>query len=169
MSRIKFFRRPPAVGSGGVAYARCSTAAATIGWARLRSRYRRSVRTDRSGPAMGHRAEWRVATDGGRPEGRDCAHIALLSDSSTLAATSGDGCTGCRSRGWDWVRLRWCLTCGHVGCCDSSRGAHAHGHYVATGHPLVLSVAPDEDWAWCFADEVFLVPVRGPRGAAPER
>ncbi|MET9602367.1 UBP-type zinc finger domain-containing protein [Streptomyces sp. NPDC006459] len=55
------------------------------------------------------------------------------------------------------VRLRRCVTCGYVGCCDSSRGMHAHGHHVLSGHPVALSLASDEDWAWCFTDEVFLV------------
>jgi uncharacterized UBP type Zn finger protein len=47
-----------------------------------------------------------------------------------------------------------CLTCGHVGCCDSSRHRHATAHYRDTGHPIVRSGEPGEDWAWCFVDEV---------------
>ncbi|MER7761129.1 UBP-type zinc finger domain-containing protein [Streptomyces sp. NPDC097619] len=66
-------------------------------------------------------------------------------------------CADCEARGLRWVRLRWCVTCGYVGCCDSSRAGHAHAHHVATGHPLVLSLAPDEHWAWCYPDELFLV------------
>ena len=45
-----------------------------------------------------------------------------------------------------------CLTCGHVGCCDSSRGRHATGHFEATGHPLMRSMEPGETWAWCYVD-----------------
>src|SRR5207249_3860628 len=45
-----------------------------------------------------------------------------------------------------------CLTCGHVGCCDSSRGRHATAHFEATGHPLMRSVEPGETWAWCYVD-----------------
>ncbi|MET9853144.1 UBP-type zinc finger domain-containing protein [Streptomyces sp. NPDC006450] len=66
-------------------------------------------------------------------------------------------CAECRERGWTWTRLRWCSTCGHIGCCDSSRGRHAYAHHAQTGHPVVLSMDPDEAWAWCFVDEVFLV------------
>ena len=47
-----------------------------------------------------------------------------------------------------------CLTCGHVGCCDSSRGRHATAHFEATGHPLMRSVEPGETWTWCYVDEV---------------
>ncbi|WP_327309617.1 UBP-type zinc finger domain-containing protein [Streptomyces sp. NBC_01298] len=104
---------------------------------------------------MGRGQGWKVAPDGGRPRGRTCTHAAAL---PPLPAPGADaGCAQCRSRGWNWVRLRVCLSCGHVGCCDSSRGHHAHDHYVGTGHPVAVSIAPDEDWAWCFPDEVFLV------------
>ncbi|MCX5231253.1 UBP-type zinc finger domain-containing protein [Streptomyces sp. NBC_00233] len=68
-----------------------------------------------------------------------------------------DGCAECRASGGSWRRLRWCATCGHVGCCDSSPGRHAYEHHESTGHPVVLSLAADENWAWCFEDEVFLV------------
>ncbi|MET7760021.1 UBP-type zinc finger domain-containing protein [Streptomyces sp. NPDC005389] len=75
---------------------------------------------------------------------------------------AGD-CAECRASGGSWRRLRWCATCGHVGCCDSSPGRHAYEHHEATGHPVVLSLAADEDWAWCFEDEVFLVLETVPR------
>ncbi|MFE0641050.1 UBP-type zinc finger domain-containing protein [Streptomyces sp. NPDC058877] len=74
----------------------------------------------------------------------------------------------CAAKGWTWRRLRWCATCGNVGCCDSSRGAHAHAHHLATGHPVAVSLAADEEWAWCFEDELFLVPA-GPRAAPSTR
>jgi uncharacterized UBP type Zn finger protein len=51
-----------------------------------------------------------------------------------------------------------CLTCGHVGCCDSSRNKHATKHFRATGHPIMRSIQPGEDWAWCFIDEIELEP-----------
>ncbi|MEU9002087.1 UBP-type zinc finger domain-containing protein [Streptomyces sp. NPDC048551] len=89
----------------------------------------------------------------------------MPADPPTPAPAPEEGCTDCRAGGWSWVRLRRCLTCGYVGCCDSSRGRHAYAHHTATGHPLVVSLAPDEDWAWCFPDEVFLV--RVPRRPDP--
>lgn len=109
---------------------------------------------------------WRVGPDGGRPQGRSCAHLGLLQASEMAPPAPPVGCADCLARGWSWVRLRRCVTCGHVGCCDSSRGLHAHDHHVRSGHPVVLSLAPDEDWAWCFTDEVFLLR-SGPGG--PER
>lgn len=106
---------------------------------------------------------WRVAPDGGRPTGRACVHA------EAVALPTGEeprACRECVERGWDWVRLRWCASCGHVGCCDSSRGGHAYAHHAATEHPVVVSLARDEDWAWCFPDEVFLVRATGPEAAA---
>jgi hypothetical protein len=55
--------------------------------------------------------------------------------------------------GDSWVHLRECLICGHVGCCDSSPDRHATAHYHATGHPIVRSFEPGEDWRWCYVDE----------------
>ena len=46
----------------------------------------------------------------------------------------------------DWVHLRLCLTCGHVGCCDSSPRRHATAHYEETGHPVIKSFQPGENW-----------------------
>ena len=45
-----------------------------------------------------------------------------------------------------WVSLRRCLTCGHVGCCDSSPGLHATAHHKETGHPMVETLQPGQDW-----------------------
>ena len=56
----------------------------------------------------------------------------------------------------DWVHLRLCQSCGHVGCCDSSPGRHARFHFHTIGHPIVRSLEPGEDWLWCYADEVFI-------------
>ena len=55
-----------------------------------------------------------------------------------------------------WVHLRLCLTCGHVGCCDSSPGRHATKHYHHTNHPIMASFEPGERWAWCYVDELDL-------------
>jgi uncharacterized UBP type Zn finger protein len=69
------------------------------------------------------------------------------------AAPSGEGCVECLATGGRWVHLRRCVECGHVGCCDSSPGTHATRHFGGTGHPLVQSFEPGEDWFWCYADE----------------
>jgi hypothetical protein len=48
------------------------------------------------------------------------------------------------------------MTCGHVGCCDNSKNKHATKHFHSTGHPIIKSYEPDEDWAWCFVDQEFI-------------
>jgi uncharacterized UBP type Zn finger protein len=80
-----------------------------------------------------------------------CAHVEKLPDEVT--PDSAEGCRDCLDAGHhDWVHLRMCLTCGHVGCCDSSPARHATAHYSVTGHPVMRSLEPGEDWRWCFAD-----------------
>jgi thioredoxin reductase (NADPH) len=46
------------------------------------------------------------------------------------------------------------MTCGHVGCCDSSPHKHATRHFHASSHPIIKSFQPGEDWGWCYVDEV---------------
>ncbi|MHA6765287.1 UBP-type zinc finger domain-containing protein [Streptacidiphilus sp. PAMC 29251] len=73
------------------------------------------------------------------------------------AAAEAAGCEECVRTGGRWVHLRECLGCGHVGCCDSSPGQHAYAHaQLPGGHDLARSIEPGEDWAWCYADELFL-------------
>jgi Zn-finger in ubiquitin-hydrolases and other protein len=66
---------------------------------------------------------------------------------------SGPGCADCEQAGGWWLHLRRCAACGHVGCCDSSPSQHATAHWHSTGHPLVQSYEPDEDWFWNFETE----------------
>jgi uncharacterized UBP type Zn finger protein len=66
------------------------------------------------------------------------------------------GCEECLKTGSPWVHLRVCLTCGHVGCCDSSPGRHATKHFHGTRHPIVASFEPGERWAWCYVDQLEL-------------
>ncbi len=68
------------------------------------------------------------------------------------------GCEDCLKLGDSWVHLRLCMSCGHVGCCDSSKNKHATKHFRATDHPLVQSHQPDEDWIYCYVDEVIMEP-----------
>lgn len=78
---------------------------------------------------------------------------------------SVEGCEDCLREGGKWLHLRICLTCGHVGCCDSSPGRHATGHAHASEHPLIRSLEPGEDWSWCVIDELVLS-IPGVRGEA---
>ena len=77
---------------------------------------------------------------------------------------SVEGCEDCLRTGGKWLHLRICLTCGHVGCCDSSPSQHATAHAAATGHRVVQSFEPGEDWFWDYGDESM---VDGPALAPP--
>jgi monovalent cation/hydrogen antiporter len=62
-------------------------------------------------------------------------------------------CVDCVAVGGRWVHLRRCLTCNHIGCCDSSPARHATAHFAATEHPVITSAEPGERWRWCFVDQ----------------
>jgi uncharacterized UBP type Zn finger protein len=64
------------------------------------------------------------------------------------------GCEQCLAAGDTWVHLRMCQICGQVGCCDDSPNRHATAHHRETGHPIVRSVEPGEDWSWCYEDRL---------------
>ncbi|PYE54394.1 cation:proton antiporter [Deinococcus yavapaiensis] len=81
-----------------------------------------------------------------------CTHTSA----ATTVVPRTDGCEECLASGDSWVHLRVCLTCGHVGCCDSSKNKHATKHHHTTAHPLVRSVEKGETWAWCYEDKVTL-------------
>ena len=70
------------------------------------------------------------------------------------AKPSADGCEDCLAAGGEWVHLRMCQECGHVGCCDSSLSRHATAHAQRTGHLVVRSFEPGEGWFYCYADNV---------------
>jgi uncharacterized UBP type Zn finger protein len=76
---------------------------------------------------------------------------------------SVEGCEECLRTGEVWLHLRVCLICGRVGCCDDSPNKHATKHYRESGHPLIHSLEPGEEWTWCYADDVgMLIPeIRG--------
>jgi uncharacterized UBP type Zn finger protein len=77
-------------------------------------------------------------------------HLEQIND---VEAQTPQGCAECLATGSRWVHLRLCLTCGHVGCCDSSPNRHARLHAAAEEHPIVQSFEKGEDWRWCFVDE----------------
>jgi uncharacterized UBP type Zn finger protein len=70
---------------------------------------------------------------------------------------SVNGCEDCLAMGGEWLHLRICLECGKVGCCDDSPNRHASAHAHASGHPLIRSLEPGEDWSWCYVDDVAMV------------
>ncbi|MFI9100559.1 UBP-type zinc finger domain-containing protein [Streptomyces fildesensis] len=80
----------------------------------------------------------------------ECPHVPDLP--RLEPAPLSDTCLECLAVGSHPVQLRLCLTCGHVGCCDSSPYRHATGHFEETGHPVMRSFEPGESWSWCFVD-----------------
>jgi monovalent cation/hydrogen antiporter len=84
-----------------------------------------------------------------RPSDEHCAHLRLA---PVGAAHPEQACEDCLREGTTWVHLRTCLTCGHVGCCDSSPRRHSRAHFGSTAHPVVVSAEPDEAWRWCWVD-----------------
>ena len=87
----------------------------------------------------------------------DCSHLDQVE--ITELPASVDGCEDCLRDGGKWLHLRICLTCGHVGCCDSSPGRHASAHANQHNHPLIRSLEPGEEWSYCFIDDVgMLIP-----------
>jgi len=84
-----------------------------------------------------------------------CTHLDQIA--VTVLPDSIPGCEECLKMGSRWLHLRMCLTCGKIGCCDSSRHQHARRHSEGDGHPLMRSAEPGEDWGWCFVDDVEVV------------
>jgi hypothetical protein len=99
----------------------------------------------------------------------------------TASKPSGNGCAECLAAGGWWLHLRRCAQCGHIGCCDSSPSQHASKHFASTGHPVVASFEPGEDWFFDYGTQrmikgVELLPPRshpatqpapGPAGRVP--
>lgn len=83
-----------------------------------------------------------------------CAHMTQVRE----VVPRSEGCEGCLALGAPWTRLRMCRICGYVGCCDSTPGRHATQHFRDTGHPIMRSIEPDEDWSWCYVDALLIAP-----------
>lgn len=91
-----------------------------------------------------------------------------MSDTASIDPTalpSGDGCAECDSAGGWWFHLRRCAACGHIGCCDSSPSQHASAHAATSGHPVIQSFEPGEEWFWSYPDKQLFE--SGPALAAP--
>lgn len=85
---------------------------------------------------------------------RPCEHLRDLTEEDFPPPKTPDVCEDCLKEGTQWVHLRECKICGHVGCCDSSPARHATRHFHETGHPVMRSVMPGERWTWCYVHEV---------------
>ncbi|WP_194912552.1 UBP-type zinc finger domain-containing protein [Catenulispora rubra] len=95
---------------------------------------------------------------------------------------SGTGCVECDENGGWWVHLRRCTQCGHIGCCDNSPEQHGRKHATSSGHTMITSFEPGEDWFYDFSNDDFYEsgpalappdshpadqPVPGPKGRVP--
>jgi hypothetical protein len=81
------------------------------------------------------------------------AHLGLV---RPVLPRTPQGCEECLRDESPWLHLRLCLSCGHVGCCDSSPRRHARAHAFDVGHPIVRSFEPGESWRWCYVDENYV-------------
>jgi hypothetical protein len=91
------------------------------------------------------------------------------------------GCVECLASGGWWLHLRRCAECGHIGCCDASPSQHATRHFHQSGHPVIASFEPGEDWFYDYEKEAVIdgpelapphshpedQPVPGPKGRVP--
>ncbi|MEQ9264428.1 MAG: UBP-type zinc finger domain-containing protein [Balneolaceae bacterium] len=75
-----------------------------------------------------------------------CEHETLIE----ITEPTSHECETCIQQGDSWVHLRMCMTCGYVGCCDSSKNKHARKHYMRNDHPVIRSVEPGESWRYCY-------------------
>ncbi len=94
---------------------------------------------------------WQVAEVPGASAQPSCTHL----ETADPALPEPLGCAECLLNGGRWVHLRQCLSCGHLGCCDSSPGRHAYAH-ARPGHDVGRPLEQGATWAWCYTDEVFL-------------
>ena len=91
-----------------------------------------------------------------------CQHLDQIHD----VTPTGTGCVECMAAGrHDWVHLRVCQECGHVGCCDYSPGKHPTAHFKTAGDPIIRSYEPGEDWYYDYRSDQML---EGPPLAKPE-
>lgn len=86
------------------------------------------------------------------PADKICTHRDQIRD----VQPDSRGCGDCLALGERWVQLRMCLSCGHIGCCDSSRNQHATEHFHASSHPIARSIEPGESWRWCYVDKTMV-------------
>jgi len=87
------------------------------------------------------------------PQRQTCEHC---NTRMVIRPESTSECRECVEAGDTWVHLRVCMDCGHVACCDSSPNQHMRKHFEATGHPIIRSMEPGEDWGWCYIHEQYI-------------
>ena len=84
---------------------------------------------------------------------QDCSHLEMIND---VTPSSPDQCLQCVEMGDEWVHLRLCLDCGHVGCCDNSPNQHATKHAKGTKHLVIQTFEPEPTWLYCYQDDLLV-------------
>lgn len=105
---------------------------------------------------MGLRSNLKFAFQRLRGSTERCTHT----DQIRNVSPTSEGCEQCIALGDTWVHLRTCMTCGQVGCCDSSKNKHAHKHAGEASHPIARSKEPGEEWMWCYVDDTIVQDAR---------
>ena len=83
----------------------------------------------------------------------NCSHL----EQTHEVAAQSTRCEECAKAGQRSVALRKCLSCGYVGCCDSTPGRHARAHFHASKHPLIAPLG-EKQWIWCYVDDTYVKP-----------
>ena len=83
---------------------------------------------------------------------KQCTHADTVTDTGPASQV----CEPCVAAGDDYPDARYCTVCGYVGCRDGAKGHHMISHHRETGHPIIKPVGQDEDWLWCYVDEVYV-------------
>jgi hypothetical protein len=81
-----------------------------------------------------------------------CPHITAI---DTVVPAKAYVCETCIKIGSRWMHLRTCQKCGVTLCCDSSPNQHASKHAHSSGHPVIASAEPGEQWLYCYPDDAF--------------
>ena len=82
----------------------------------------------------------------------DCNHLP-----KTPAKSNATTCEECGDNKAHFLGLRVCLTCGHVGCCESDPNQHALKHKETTGHEVIASYPADKNsFTWCYKHNDYL-------------
>lgn len=97
------------------------------------------------------KAEMRRAWTGTSEE-KPCAHKGQVQD----VGPNSMGCDECVALGDTWPDIRFCATCGYVGCCDGAKNKHMLKHHQETGHAIIKPLESDIEWMWCYVDEALL-------------
>jgi uncharacterized UBP type Zn finger protein len=80
----------------------------------------------------------------------ECPHMA--GTNATALKVSGTQCEECGLNS----PTRVCMTCGHIGCCESMRG-HARAHALDNDHPLIRELTGRERaFTWCYGCNAYI-------------